>query len=604
MGGIFQDATVDIFPSRGFQKEFRGTGDGFQVGSFWFPITVPNEVILSSPLTALGIINEDITSLQKTDLQGAPLPEGLVQGAATLRTDAASYIIFPEARIPDASAKTAFKITPTSAGSSNIILKFSNQDIPSDILTSSQFTDAFSRTATQSGGFQDLEAADVILSDEGTFETNGQFFNTLVTEPIGAFAPLNKVQNPPTLEMTINVPPEGITIKAPFFKTDTITQPDGPIVGLDEPRFMGSVLVDVTGGGPGVKVEVGDRQGSNALQFQSTDENGGLGTFSLQAPPSTSVAGGMLTIESAGALNISDPSPSISVQSASGELVAVSSSGDLVISKVGLSAGQGIGVSSSSNLVFSDATLSAGQGIGVSSSSNLVFSGATLSAGQGIGVSSSSNLVFSGATLSAGQGIGVSSSSNLVFSGATLSAGQGIGVSSSSNLVFSGATLSAGQGIAVLSSGRLVFSPATLNAGQGIAVSSSGELVFSPATLNAGQGIAVSSSSNLVFSAATLAAGQGIAVSSSGNLEFSKGTLSAGQGIGVSSSSGLVFSEATLAAGQGIAVSSSGNLVFSKATLAAGQGITVSSPSNLEFSEATLAAGQGIAVSSPQQSRL
>ena len=85
--------------------------------------------------------------------------------------------------------------------------------------------------------------------------------------------------------MTLVVPPEGITIKDRFFKTDTITQPNEaidreagkfPVIGLYAPEFMGSVLVGVTSG-PSVKVEVGDRQGSNAL-------NGGL--FSLQAPPS------------------------------------------------------------------------------------------------------------------------------------------------------------------------------------------------------------------------------------------------------------------------------------------------------------------------------
>ena len=35
---------------------------------------------------------------------------------------------------------------------------------------------------------------------------------------IDDFAPLDKKTNPPRLEMTIDVPPEGITIKDRFFK--------------------------------------------------------------------------------------------------------------------------------------------------------------------------------------------------------------------------------------------------------------------------------------------------------------------------------------------------------------------------------------------------
>ena len=373
-GSIASNTVFDRLPSRGFQKEFTGTNN---IGSFWFPITEPNWKIrrtpVSNPSTSLPLV--------KTGRQG------LVQGALRPGTEA-TYLIFPEARITDPMTKTAFKITPDLGGTSSIILKFSNDDIPSDILTSSQFRDAFQ------------PATEVIVSDTG--------LGTRDTEQISVFAPLDKTQNPPTLEMTLVVPPEGITIKAPFFKTDTITQPSGgsdpfPIVGLDAPRFMGSVLVDVTRGGPGVKVEVGDRQGSNALEFpDDTDERSRLGTFSLQAPPSESVAGGMLTIKSDGPLNITDPNP-VSDKRSLAQTKVVSrqsvnvqgTSGDLELSQAELRAGQGIGVRSAGALNFSKTKLNAGQGIEVSSPTGaLNFSKTELNAGQGIEVSSPTRIRF------------------------------------------------------------------------------------------------------------------------------------------------------------------------------------------------------------------
>ena len=79
--------------------------------------------------------------MRRTNRQG--LVQGvrlLVDGESTLLT---TYLIFEEAKIPDATAETAFKITPTLGGSSNIILKFSNDDVPSDILNPDQFKKAF-----------------------------------------------------------------------------------------------------------------------------------------------------------------------------------------------------------------------------------------------------------------------------------------------------------------------------------------------------------------------------------------------------------------------------------------------------------------------------
>ena len=58
---------------------------------------------------------------------------GLVQGVTTGRDTTihsqpgTRLPNFQEAKIPDATARTAFKITPTPGGSSNIILKFSNE---------------------------------------------------------------------------------------------------------------------------------------------------------------------------------------------------------------------------------------------------------------------------------------------------------------------------------------------------------------------------------------------------------------------------------------------------------------------------------------------
>ena len=159
--------------------------------------------------------------------------------------------------------------------------------------------------------------------------------------------------------MTLGVPPQGLTIKDRFFKTDTVTQPNGaidltagkfPVLGLAAPTFLGSVFVDVTSVN-GVRVEVGDRTRTSqgALTFESSDNEPGI--FSLQAPPdeseltpattaspslaasSSSESDGFLKIESEGPLKISDPSPgvmtgatviskqSIGVQSSVGEVV-------------------------------------------------------------------------------------------------------------------------------------------------------------------------------------------------------------------------------------------------------------------------------------------
>ncbi len=96
--------------------------------------------------------------------------------------------------------------------------------------------------------------------------------------------------------MTLGVPPQGLTIKDRFFKTDTVTQPNGaidltagkfPVLGLAAPTFLGSVFVDVTSVN-GVRVEVGDRTRTSqgALTFESSDNEPGI--FSLQAPPDES----------------------------------------------------------------------------------------------------------------------------------------------------------------------------------------------------------------------------------------------------------------------------------------------------------------------------
>ena len=144
-GSILGNQVADP-PSRGFLKEFKGTAPNNEL-SIWFPMTVADEDILKN-----DIANPRAASPIKKTGNG-----GLVQGANLTGNDAGepriSYTIFPEARIPDAMATTPLKITPlypsnipqTERKSAKIILKFSNQDIPSDLLESSQFKERFKR---------------------------------------------------------------------------------------------------------------------------------------------------------------------------------------------------------------------------------------------------------------------------------------------------------------------------------------------------------------------------------------------------------------------------------------------------------------------------
>ena len=267
-------------------------------------------------------------------------------------------MVFEEAKIPDANA-AQFTLTPLGADS-NVVLKFSQDDVPSDILGVEQFKKAFSLPAAADDNRQPTQVI-VGISAEG----NEILFPDTTGDAIGDF--LNYPNKPkPRLQMTINVPPEGVTIKDPgFFSGDVVTkrgvvgktfQADR-LLGLDKNTHMGSVFLDVTSGAK-VRVEVGDRTRTNpqgALTFKAddwmeTDDDPNSvhnkpGLISVQAPEDPAPAEGPLKIESAGPLEISAQ-----------DLASVETSGELVFSNAKLNAGQEIAVSAPKRIRFENSS--------------------------------------------------------------------------------------------------------------------------------------------------------------------------------------------------------------------------------------------------------
>ena len=405
---------TDIPPSRGFLEQFRALQDG--ITTAWFPIgfTGDREKIVSGHD---GLDDPDLQAAGIAPQKQEDSPPGLVQGVAPGHAGGFTNLVFKEARIADSQAAN-FKISSLGETSS-VVLKFSQAEIPSDILNMDQFNQAFHLTPPGKGDPPNRVVVNVNApTKEQPF--GNDFHGNLM--PIDQFFS-SSIRKMPRRELTMTVPAgQTVTISDPgFFASDTPTKPGvygqgqgnfgeqkhGTLYGLAQPTFMGSVFVQASG--KGVRVEVGDRivRDVTVTEFLEHEQNpeisdetfpgleaspdmdenpkkpsqivvgehlvkGGFtfgsdnpGVFSLQAPAPTgsfvkaSVLGTTpsFRIQSDGPLQISDPGPRV--------LTSVE-----VVSK------QDVGVRSTSSdgeLVFNKAALHAGRGITVSSAKRIRF---------------------------------------------------------------------------------------------------------------------------------------------------------------------------------------------------------------------------------------
>ncbi len=296
---------------------------------------------------------------------------GLIQGATNVGENRFTFLIFEEAKI-NANRPTG-RITPFE-GDTQIELRLSDQDIPSDLLTKGEFEQAFA--------FDD--GVNPIILPNNTLRgfTDARVDRTPESVPI---------PNPttPVSAMNIIVPEQGLKFRWNGFFVQDPTKPapsdaliagEGQLVGLKEPTLMGSVFVDVTRGA-GVTVEVGDRTGNKALQFKSTDTDRRPGIFSVQAPPRSGQQprGARFLRNRIRREGISGPRARATLAFLTAENLGIKSQGPLHISDPQGDAMTGVTVTSKQDisvttaqteLMFSNTKLIAGQGITVSSPSS------------------------------------------------------------------------------------------------------------------------------------------------------------------------------------------------------------------------------------------
>jgi hypothetical protein len=342
---VSQNEGIDVPPSRGFLEQFhvidvRFTPPEGTDATDWFPFGIPTDerlrIVNDKTKGIHGSVGTFVPVLAAPS--GGPAPSevippdgivGLVQGTQR-ETDGTAGgfndLVFKEAQIADPQAAN-FKITSLGQASS-VVLKFSQDDIPSDILDRNQFVKAFG--LADDPRIVPRVVTGVDANGNGITRTLDEFFNPSIF-------PRKPVIQLPLINLQAG---QTITISDPgFFAGDTPTMPgvlgqeqlngtsqqNGTLLGLAKPTFMGSVFVQTT---TGVSVEVGQRivRRVDPITFQvverlvpggvTFDSSGpGFGVFSLQAPdppdPSPSAAAAitapMFRIESDGPLHISDP---------------------------------------------------------------------------------------------------------------------------------------------------------------------------------------------------------------------------------------------------------------------------------------------------------
>jgi hypothetical protein len=337
---------VDVPPSRGFLVQLHVQEDASATD--WFPIDFTNadrQAIVSVAETvdrtsgrpnpqAIPPKNPpDYQLLLPTNI-AADRIVGLVQGAQRIdhgNLNGFTNVVFKEAQIVDPQAAN-FKITSLGQNSS-VLLKFSQDVIPSDILDRNQFNSLFVSPGgqivgldTQGSGIPGPQPIDIREIVSGKPVTQLQFNNLQPNQTVMISEPNFFAGDSPTMP-----PPPG-TSGLGQQQSGPLPQKNGTLYGLTKPTFMGSVFVQPTGGG--VSVEVGQRieRDVDPTTFQVTERlvNGGytfepldpsdpkslgFGVFSLQAPdppdPSPSAAAEITApifrIESDGPLHISDP---------------------------------------------------------------------------------------------------------------------------------------------------------------------------------------------------------------------------------------------------------------------------------------------------------
>jgi hypothetical protein len=411
---------LDIPPSRGFLEQFKinSPEDTNAVGTtMWFPIgfTGDREVLASGHVNDPNLQAAGIAPQKQEDS-----PPGLVQGVAPGHAGGFTNLVFKEARIADSQAAN-FKISSLGETSS-VVLKFSQAEIPSDILNMDQFNQAFHLTPPGKGDPPNRVVVNVNApTKEQPF--GNDFHGNLM--PIDQFFS-SSIRKMPRRELTMTVPAgQTVTISDPgFFAGDTPTKPGvygqgqgnfgeqkhGTLYGLAQPTFMGSVFVQASG--KGVSVEVGDRivrdvTVTKTLDFEESpineisddNPNNPLGEFPKDtdenAPKSQIVVGehlvkGGFTFDSSGlgfgVFSLQAPAPTVSFVKASilntapsfriqsdGPL-QISDPGPRVLTSVEVVSKQDVGVRSTSSdgeLVFSKATLHAGRAITVSSAKRI-----------------------------------------------------------------------------------------------------------------------------------------------------------------------------------------------------------------------------------------
>jgi hypothetical protein len=372
---VGQNANNDVPPSRGFLEQFK-----ISVATDWFPIgfmddrqTIANHRFPGPPYPSYPLVPTGIA--------------GLVQGVTNAQEGGFTNLVFPEAKIADPQAAN-FRITALNETSS-VVLKLSQADVPSDVLTPDQFKDAFAVPRDSANSV----VVGVSNKDEGSIKAGeGE------TMPIESFL---SVVSKPARELTIKVSAgQTVSISDPgFFRGDNVTRPgqfgqtlqeekqQGTLMGLQQPTLMGSVLVDVPGtnaqgttpgASKGVRVEMPGASLTKPFASVVRDhwaltvepdmpgqpDQPGLfkaALFSVQAPPGPVPTAGGLKIESDGPLELSDPSDGVltGVEIVSKQNVAVqstSSGGELVFNNAKLNAGQGVTVASAQRIRFENSS--------------------------------------------------------------------------------------------------------------------------------------------------------------------------------------------------------------------------------------------------------
>jgi hypothetical protein len=344
------DAT-DVPPSRGFLEQFQvldkssTLSDKRTQSTDWFPfgfdpVETVNNIVAPREKTPPGSPPDQgsgrtgpfslvlATSALTSTGGNSPIPPdgivGLVQGVSGVGgpedgqlNRGFANVVFKEAQIAGPQAAN-FKITSLGQKSS-VALKFSQDDIPSDILNGDQFIKAF--TAPTPPPSTDNPTPKPLVPDPQNVVVG-------LKDGSGIFSPFSPVT--PRKQLTIDVPAgQTITVSDPgFFAGDSPTKPgvlgqdqlkNGTLLGLAKDTLMGSVFVQPTGGG--VSVEVGqrivrrvdpispfrvvERLVPGGFKFEPSGL--GFGMFSLQAPPPSPSAAAIFRIESDGPLHISDP---------------------------------------------------------------------------------------------------------------------------------------------------------------------------------------------------------------------------------------------------------------------------------------------------------